>query len=638
MGEGSPDVPDTYDRLIQLLERHRASYRLIDHAPEGRTEIVSALRGHDPSLAAKCMVLMVKLGRKEKKYVLAVVPGDRLVSLAAVKTLFGATYVSFASPDVAERLAGCVAGTVLPFAMNDELELIADPSLADAGEIFFNAARLDRSLALCTRDYLAIAQPRLAKVAEQSVPPSPAALLARAAVHAERYLAMVPERHVGPLLSGDALREMLRQPLPDRGEDGGVVIDLLAQAGLGGTAASQGPRYFGFVTGGSLPVATAADWLVSAWDQNAQLFLMSPLASVVEDIAAGWLKELFGFPASWSVGFVTGAQMATFTGLLTARHHLLHRAGWDVERDGLFGAPPIDVIISDESHRTILTALRMIGLGEARLRRVETDGQGRMRADHLGEALESAARPCLVCAQAGNVNTGATDPLPAIAAMAREHDAWLHVDGAFGLWAGASPAHRELVAGVDQADSIATDAHKWLNVPYDSGLVFTAHPEAHRSALTVPAHYIQLTPGERDPRAFTPDESRRARGVAVYAALRTLGRQGVADMVARFCGHARRMADALGRHSQVQVLNDVVLNQVLVRFVPPAGDPGDAAAFTDRVVAGIQEEGTCWLGPTLWHGMRAARMSISNWSTTAQDIDRSAAAILAEVERASARA
>jgi glutamate/tyrosine decarboxylase-like PLP-dependent enzyme len=458
-------------------------------------------------------------------------------------------------------------------------------------------------------------------------------LLSQAAAHAQRYLAMVPERPVGPLLSADALRDMLRRPLSEPGEDARLVIDQLAQAGLGGTVASQGPRYFGFVNGGSLPVATAADWLVSAWDQNAQVFVMSPIASVVEDIAAGWLKGLFEFPQEWSVGFVTGAQMATFTGLLAARHYLLEKVGWDVEGDGLTGAPPIDVIISDESHRTILTALRMLGLGDARVRRVETDSQGRMRADRLALALRSAGKSCLVCAQAGNVNTGATDPLATIAALTRDCGAWLHVDGAFGLWARASPEYREQVAGIERADSIAADGHKWLNLPYDSGLVFTAHPDAHRRALTISAHYIQLTPGERDPRVFTPDESRRARGVPVYAALRTLGRQGVADLVARYCGHAQRMAAALGRHPQVRILNEVVLNQVLVQFVPPAGDPRDAAAFTDRVVLGIQQEGTCWLGPTLWHGVRAARISICNWSTTESDIDRSAAAILAVIDQ-----
>jgi glutamate/tyrosine decarboxylase-like PLP-dependent enzyme len=328
--------------------------------------------------------------------------------------------------------------------------------------------------------------------------------------------------------------------------------------------------------------------------------------------------------------------MANFTGLLAARHHLLRRAGWDVEREGLFGAPLIDVMASEESHRTIVTALRMLGLGEARVRRVETDDQGRMRPDRLESALDAAGSLAIVCAQAGNVNTGATDPLAEIASRSHAREAWLHVDAAFGMWAAASPAHRRLLDGIDQADSIATDGHKWLNVPYDSGLVFTAHPEAHRLALTVPAHYIQQTPGERDPRAFTPDESRRARGVAIYAVLRSLGRQGVADMVTRFCGHARRMAARLGHHPRVRILNEVVLNQVLVRLVPPERDPRDGAAFTDAIVKAIQDDGTCWLGPTVWRGIRAVRISICNWSTTEADIDRSAEAILAAIDRVSA--
>ena len=459
------------------------------------------------------------------------------------------------------------------------------------------------------------------------------ALLARAAEHAERYLNAVGERHVGSLLSGDELRELLNCRLPDDGEENIKVIDGLAHAGVDGTTASQGPRYFGFVTGGSLPVATAADWLVSAWDQNAQVHVMSPLASVVEQIAANWLKDLMGLPAAWSVGFVTGAQMANFTGLLAARHYLLSQVGWNVERDGLFGAPPIDVIVSDESHRTIFTALRMLGLGGERLRRVNTDSQGRIRADSLAEMLRGATGPCIVCAQLGNVNTGAADPVAEFAPLVRERGAWLHIDAAFGLWAAVSESLRHLVAGLDQADSIATDGHKWLNVPYDSGIVFTAHPESHEQALMVPAHYIQMTPGERDPRAFTPDESRRARAVPIYAVLRALGRKGVREMVERSCACARRMTEALRQHDQVRILNEVVLNQVLVQFIPLPEDSRDEDEFTTSVVAGIQSEGTCWLGSTVWHGRHAARISICNWSTTERDIDRSASAILDVVEK-----
>jgi glutamate/tyrosine decarboxylase-like PLP-dependent enzyme len=458
-------------------------------------------------------------------------------------------------------------------------------------------------------------------------------LLSRTAFHADRYLSAIRERHVGSLLSGDELRKLLGCPLPDNGEESIKVLDELARAGADGTTASQGPRYFGFVTGGSLPVAIAADWLVSAWDQNAQVYVMSPLASVVEEIVASWLKDLLGFPAEWSVGFVTGAQMANFTGLLAARHYLLSQVGWDVERDGLFGAPPIDVIVSDESHRTILTALRMLGLGSERLRRVNTDGQGCIRADGVAEMLRSATGPCIVCAQLGNVNTGAADPLADIAPIVREHGGWLHIDGAFGLWAAVSESLQHLVAGVDQADSIATDGHKWLNVPYDSGIVFTAHPQAHEQALMVPAHYIQMTAGERDPRAFTPDESRRARAVPIYAVFRALGRKGVREMVERCCACARRMAEALRRHNQVRILNEVVLNQVLVQFMPLPEDCRNEDEFTTSVVAEIQREGTCWLGSTLWHGRRAARISICNWSTTENDIEQSASAILNVIEK-----
>jgi glutamate/tyrosine decarboxylase-like PLP-dependent enzyme len=465
-------------------------------------------------------------------------------------------------------------------------------------------------------------------------------LLARAAAHGERYLDAIGNRPVGATASGDELRRRLGGPLSEKGEDPARVIDELARSGLDGTSASQGPRYFGFVIGGSLPVATAADWLASAWDQNAAVYVMSPLASVVEDVAAGWLKDVLGLPAGWSVGYVTGAQMANFTGLLAGRHHVLREAGWDVERDGLFGAPPIQVVVGEEAHRTIVTALRMLGLGGERVRRVATDEHGRMRPDALAEALRSATGPCIVCAQAGNVNTGASDPLAEIAALIhdRRPPAWLHVDGAFGLWAAASPALKPLVAGIELADSIASDAHKWLNVPYDCGLVFTAHPEAHQRALTVPAHYIQMTPGEREPRTFTPDESRRARGVAVYAALRALGRSGLRELVERCCALARRMAEALRGHAQARVLNDVVLNQVIVQFAPPSGDPRDEGAFTEEVVRSLQDEGTCWLGSTVWHGHPAARISVSNWSTTESDIDRSASAILRAIERANTSA
>jgi glutamate/tyrosine decarboxylase-like PLP-dependent enzyme len=390
--------------------------------------------------------------------------------------------------------------------------------------------------------------------------------------------------------------------------------------------ATQGPRFFGFVVGGSRPEATAADWLVSAWDQNAGLFVLSPLVSVVESVTAGWIREIVGLPDTWSAGFVTGCQMANFSALVTARHHVLSAAGWDVEAGGLAGSPPVEVIVSDESHYTVFTSLRMLGFGTDRLRRVPTDGQGRMRADELEAIARRGNGPCIICAQAGNVNTGAFDPIADIVRIARARGAWLHVDGAFGLWAAASPALAHRVAGVADADSIATDAHKWLNAPYDSGIVLTAHPRSHRSALTLGAAYIVESPAERDPHEFVPEESRRARAVPVYAVLRTLGRLGLRELVEQSCAQARRMADRLRQSSGVTILNDVVLNQVLVRFEPPGG--GDADAFTRTVIARVQQDGTCWLSGTTWHGMAAMRVSVSNWSTTEADIDRSADAIL----------
>jgi glutamate/tyrosine decarboxylase-like PLP-dependent enzyme len=432
------------------------------------------------------------------------------------------------------------------------------------------------------------------------------------------YLESLPERNVNAALSSDGIRQLLGGRLSDGGESAAAVIRALADAGLGGTVASTGPRYFGFVTGGNLPAAHAADWLVSTWDQNSAVYVLSPLVAVIEEITAGWLRELAGLPAGMSVGFVTGCQMASFTGLAAARHRVLERAGWNVAADGLFGAPPVDVIIGEEAHYTIPMALRHLGFGAARLRRVGADGQGRMKIDALRTALRASGGPCIVCAQAGNVNTGAFDPLEAIADTAKERGAWLHVDGAFGLWAAASPALAPLTRGIAHADSIATDGHKWLNVPYDCGIVFCADSEAHRAAMTLQAAYMIGSSGERDPHEFVPEESRRARAVPVYAALRSLGRAGVADMVERCCRLARRFADGL-RSAGLEVLNDVVLNQVLVAF-------GDAER-TRRTITAIQQEGTCWCGGTQWQGRTAMRISVSNWRTTEADIDRSLEAI-----------
>ena len=452
-------------------------------------------------------------------------------------------------------------------------------------------------------------------------------LLERTQAHAVAWLDAQPERHVGARAGREELLAALRAPLPAQGEAEAAVIDLLAAQAARGAVASGSPRYFGFVVGGSVPVALAADWLVSAWDQNAGIHALSPLASVVEEIAGEWLLELFDLPREARAGFVTGCQMANFTCLAAARHALLARAGWDVEADGLAGAPRINVVASAESHVTIDIALRYLGIGTRALRRVDTDGQGRMRADRLEALLATLEGPTIICAQAGNVNTGAFDPLAGIGRLARRHGAWLHVDAAFGLWARASPSLRALADGIELADSWATDAHKWLNVPYDCGVAIVRHAEDHRAAMTTAAAYLIQTAGaERDAVDWVPEFSRRARGIPVYATLRALGRDGVADLVERCCARARQIAGLLAAVDGVEVLNEVVLNQVLVRF-------GDDDASTRAVIAGVQQEGTCWLSGTTWHGLAAMRISLSNWATTEADAARSAAAIAAEFAR-----
>jgi glutamate/tyrosine decarboxylase-like PLP-dependent enzyme len=348
---------------------------------------------------------------------------------------------------------------------------------------------------------------------------------------------------------------------------------------------------------------------------------------VVEEVTGAWLIDLLDLPADASVGFVTGCHMANFTALAAARHELLRRAGWDVEADGLQGAPRLRVIVGDEVHVSVVGALRMLGVGARQIERVAADDQGRLKPAALESALAGARGPTIVCAQAGNVNSGAFDPLDSIADLTSRHQAWLHVDGAFGLWAAVSGALRHHVNGIERADSWATDAHKWLNVPYDSGLVFTAHPAAHRATMSLTAAYLMRSTEEpREPMDWTPESSRRARGFAVYAALRSLGRSGVADMIDRCCRLARRFADRLRQEPTIRILNEVVLNQVLVRFEPRSGDAG---AFTRAVVGRVQREGTCWMAGTRWHELDAMRISISNWSTTEEDIERSAQAILA---------
>jgi len=455
-------------------------------------------------------------------------------------------------------------------------------------------------------------------------------LLDRTAELAGDFIAGLPDRPVRSTADLVELRDALGGPLPDGPSDPLTVIEGLARGADPGLVATAGPRYFGFVVGGSLPAALAADWLTSAWDQNTGLYVLSPAAAVAEEVASGWLLDVFGLPQGWSVGFTTGATMASFTALAAARHRVLERVGWNVETDGYVGAPPIAVVVSDESHVTIFVSLQMLGLGRDRVHRVPTDAQGRMRADALRETLARIDGPTIVCAQSGNVNTGAFDPLPEIVEAVRERpNAWLHVDGAFGLWAAAVPALREHVAGLAGADSWTTDAHKWLNVPYDSGVVIVKDAAAHHAAMTLgAAYYVETAGGERDNYNWVPESSRRARGFPVYAALKSLGRSGLEELIARCCALARRMADGLRGADGVAILNDVVLNQVLVRFSPPGGDDAATDDFTRRVIAAVQEDGTCWLGGTTWHGMAAMRISVSNWSTTEADAGLSVEAIL----------
>ena len=453
-------------------------------------------------------------------------------------------------------------------------------------------------------------------------------LFERTLRHATEYLDSLPERNVGAQLSRADLHAALGIGLPEQGHDPLSVIDDLASAGQRGTVSTAGPRYFGFVIGGSLPAAIAADWLTTTWDQNSGIFAASPISSVIEEITCVWLLDLLGLPKDSGLGFVTGGQMANFTCLAAARHAVLRAAGWNVEEDGIAGGPKINVVLGAEAHVTIHVALRLLGLGVSGSHVYATDEQGRGQASDLRRVLGSLEGPTIVCAQAGNVNTGAFDPIGELSAVAHERGAWLHVDSAFGLWAAASKEKRHLVAGVETADSWATDAHKWLNVPYDCGVAIVRDSAAHRASMTSTAAYLQQTTGaERDSIDWVPEFSRRARAVTVYAALRTLGRAGVENLVDRCCARARQFAELLVRDARVKILNDVVLNQVLVRF-------GDSDDLTRKTVALVQQDGTCWLGGTTWKGRAAMRISVSNWATSETDVERSAEAVLRCLSRA----
>lgn len=436
-------------------------------------------------------------------------------------------------------------------------------------------------------------------------------LLRRTAEIAADYVESLGERPVFPQVTPEELREALGGPLPEDPVDPAQVLEDLAAGAEPGVVAMGSGRYFGFVIGGALPAALAADWLTSAWDQNAGLYVGGPSASVVEQVVRKWLAELFRLPAEASIGFVTGTQMAHVTGLAAARFHVLDAAGWDVGRDGLTGAPQVTVLVGEKRHVTVDRALRLLGLGAPTV--VAADDQGRLKVDALRAALGNG--PTIVCAQAGEVNTGAFDPLPEIADACEQARAWLHVDGAFGLWAAVAPARKHLVEGIERADSWTTDAHKWLNVPYDSGIVFCAHPESHRAAMTVTASYLIQDEGARrvrDQVDWVPEFSRRARGFPVYAALRSLGRSGIAELVERCCEGAARFAQAIGELPGVELLNEVVLNQVLFRF--------ESDERTDDVLRRVQESGAVWMSGTIWEARKAIRVSVSNWQTGAEEI------------------
>jgi glutamate/tyrosine decarboxylase-like PLP-dependent enzyme len=438
-------------------------------------------------------------------------------------------------------------------------------------------------------------------------------LLHSVADRSARYLEDIQDRRVAPSTEAVRCLDQFLEPLPAAPTAPEDVIRMLDELGSPATMGIAGPRFFGFVIGGSLPAALGANWLAAAWDQNAGLFAATPVSAVLEEVSLGWLLDALALPAGCGGAFVTGATVANFTALAAARHGVLDRAGWDVEARGLFGAPAIQVVIGEEAHPSLLKSLGMLGMGRERVVRVPVDGQGRMRA----EAIPDLHPPCIVCIQAGNVNTGAFDPAVSVCARAHAAGAWVHVDGAFGLWAAAVPRYAHLAEGFRDADSWATDAHKWLNVPYDNGLAFVRDAAMLRAAMSLTAAY--LPQGEhREPSQYVPELSRRARGIEIWAALKSLGRIGLAELIERNCRLAARFATGLSE-AGFEILNEVVLNQVLVSFGPPE--------LTRRVIQAIQEDGTCWCGGTVWQGRDAMRISVSSWATTGADVDRSLSAI-----------
>jgi glutamate/tyrosine decarboxylase-like PLP-dependent enzyme len=439
-------------------------------------------------------------------------------------------------------------------------------------------------------------------------------LLIDAARRAARFRTSLERRNVAPAPEALANLRRLDEPFPDRATDAESVLSLLDEVGSPAAMGSAGGRFFGFVVGSSLPATVAANILAAGWDQNAGIVVLAPIAAKLEDVSIGWMVDVLGLPAGTGAGFVTCATAANFSGLAAARHALLARKGWNVEARGLFGAPELTVVVGEQVHASILKALALVGFGRERVIRVPADDHGRMRPD----ALPPLDDRTIVCVQAGDVNAGAFDPAPEIIPSAKAAGAWVHVDGAFGLWAAAAPARRHLMNGFADADSWATDAHKWLNVPYDSGIVFVRDPRNLHGAMAVNAPYLVI--GEtREPEHYTPDFSRRARGIEVWAALKSLGRQGLAELVERTCRHATRFAEGLTA-AGYDVLNEVTINQVLVSF-------GDADT-TRRVIAAIQADGTCWAGGTVWRGHTAMRISVSSWATTEEDVERSLEAMI----------
>jgi glutamate/tyrosine decarboxylase-like PLP-dependent enzyme len=439
-------------------------------------------------------------------------------------------------------------------------------------------------------------------------------LLRQAAEIARKYALGIGARRVAPTEKDLDNLAAFREPFPNAPSDPIQVLETLDAIGSRATVATTGGRYFGFVIGGTLPASLAANWLAGAWDQNAALRIMSPVAAELEEVALHWVCEALGLPESCEGGLVTCATTANFTALVAARHALLARAGWNVMDDGMFGAPPIDVVVGDEVHASLLKALGLAGFGKRRLTRVEVDAQGRMRADKLPRLNDRT----ILCIQAGNVNSGAFDPAAEICARAQDQGAWVHVDGAFGLWAGVSPKYRHLTGGFELADSWATDAHKWPNVNYDSGIVLVKDGSALRAAMTMTAAYLKAGT-LREPMYHTAEASRRARGVELWAALKSVGREGLCSLIERTCAHAKTFADGF-RSAGFEVLNDVVINQVLVSF--------GSEEITEKVIRAVQEDGTCWCGGTVWQGKSAMRVSVSSWATTEADVELSLETIL----------